>query len=630
MGLLAELRRRNVVRAGLAWLALSWLLVAIAVGLFPYLGMPQAAIRALLLGLLVALPVVLGLAWRYEVTDRGVRRISARGGPSSDRTRTGRRLDQLTIVLVLLALSLSAVRQFVVPAAVDGRGDEMARSEARDEAAGEAPAAPAELAPHTPLAEHSLAVLPFSNLSTDPNDAFLADGVAEEILNALARVDGLHVVSRTSSFAFRDRQLGAREMGPQLGVNYLLDGSLRRQGGQVRVSLQLVDVRRDQTLWSGSLDRQLSDLFSLQQDVAQSVVDALSEQLGMRTVTVRQATLDMAAYELYLRGRQLFALRGGNLESARALLQQAVERDPGFAEAWATLGATLYVMPTYSPENAGVLATAATEAVERALALLPEQADALAVRARLSADNGERLRALRLIEQALRQEPNNANSWTWKGLTLLETGHIRSAREAFAQAQRLDPLSGIHYGWLGVTELIHGETTVAAAHLERARDLGWRGAASAWLMRLALQQGDTELAARRYAEWLRDDRRITPAALPVHERVASAVTDPAQRSAAAQILADAVQANPDYDWTLLMLFLGLTDQAMTEALRPKPPAGQILLMMIWSPADRAFLAHPRFSELAAQRGLPAFWAEHGPPDGCTWQAAPAASLACEP
>lgn len=624
MGLLAELRRRNVIRAGLAWLALSWLLVAIAVGLFPYLGMPQAAIRALLYGLLLALPAVLVLAWRYEITDGSARRITTRGESNPQRIRTGRRIDQLTVVLLLFAVSLSAIRQFVPPAALDADSE---RAAASAPAAADQPPPPP---PHIPLAEHSLAVLPFNNLSPDPGDAFLADGVAEEILNALARVEGLHVVSRTSSFAFRDRQPGAPEIGRQLGVNYLLDGSLRRQGEQVRVSLQLVDVRRDQTLWSDSLDRRLIDLFSLQQDVAQAVVDVLSEQLGMRTVTVRQATQDMAAYELYLRGRQLFALRGANLESARQLLEQAVERDPRFAEAWASLAATLYVMPSYFPQDAAALSAQAAAAAERALAILPDQADALAVRSRLAADAGARLQALALIEQALGIDPNNANSWTWKGLTLLETGHVSRAREAFARAHRLDPLSGIHYGWLGVTELIHGESEQAAAHLERARELGWRGAASAWLMRLALQEGDAELAARRYAEWLRDDRRIDPAALPGHEAVAAALTDPAQREAAAQTLAHAVQAHPDYDWTLLMLFLGLTDQAVAEALRPKPPSGQILLMMIWSPADRGFLEHPGFSELAAQHGLPEFWTEHGPPDGCVWQPAATPPLACAP
>lgn len=251
------------------------------------------------------------------------------------------------------------------------------------------------------------------------------------------------------------------------------------------------------------------------------------------------------------------------------------------------------------------------------------------VRSRLAADAGQRVQALALIERALALDPNNANSWMWKGLTLIETGHVRAAREAFAFGHQLDPLSGIHFGWLGVSELIEGETAAAKLNLERAHARGWRGPASAWLLKLALHGDDREQIAHRYADWLRDDGRIVDSARPAHEAVAAAVYDPAQHEAAHATLLRAVAALPDYDWTNLMLYAGLTDAAIDEALRVKPASGQILLMMIWSKADLPFRSHPRFPELAERLGLPAFWAEHGPPDHCRSLEQPNPRLECD-
>jgi adenylate cyclase len=483
-------------------------------------------------------------------------------------------------------------------------------------------------APPGPVDPRSVAVLPFANLSTQTADAFLADGIAEEILNVLARVPGLRVASRTSSFSFRGAMPGAREIGRQLGVAYVLEGSLRRHQDQLRISVQLVDAAADRQVWSSSFDRQLTDIFSVQEQIAQSVTDTLAGALGVATVAVRRATDDLAAYELYLRGKQLFAVRGANLEAARALLQQAVDRDPRFAEAWATLAGVCYVTPSYLPGSATELHDLSAKAARQALELLPGQPDALAVSARLAADAGDRLRALGLLRQALAADPNNANSWMWKGLTLMEAGHIRDAREAFAEAQRLDPLSGIHHGWLGATELIHGEAALAREHLHRAHALGWRGPASAWLLKLAQAEGNPQQVARHVDQWMRDDSRIGEAAREVHQAVAAAVADPSRRAQARDTVADAVLRMPDYDWTYLFLVLGLTDEAIEESLRSKPTSGQIVLMMIWSPVDRDFRQHPRFAELADRGGLWDFWRQHGGPDTCRLPEAPGAPLEC--
>ncbi|HEX5756581.1 MAG TPA: hypothetical protein VFY12_09545 [Arenimonas sp.] len=620
MAWLSELRRRNVLRAGLAWLALCWLLILLADLLFPLLVLPASAVRMLAVALMALLPLVLLLAWRYELTARGLRVDRGPSTHNPENRRTASRIDQLTIALVLMALALSGLRQFVLDR-VEVR-EPVPSSEAMTAAAPDPPR-PAAVDPR------SLAVLAFTNLSPDPDNAYLAEGIAEEILNVLSRVEGLRVASRTSSFALRAQSHSAREIGAQLGVAHVLDGALRRQGDQVRISLQLIDAASDQPIWSGSFDRELTDIFALQEDVAQAVADALAEPLGVQTVRVRRATDDLEAYGLYLRGRQLFTQRGANLEPARQLLEQAVARDAQFGEAWAALAATLYVMPSYYPDDAGELYRQSAQAADRALQLLPDLADALAVRARLAADAGQRIEARQLIERALALEPNNANSWTWHGLGHLEAGHIAAAAEAFARSHRLDPLSGIHVGWLGATDLIRGRFDVARGHLQRAHALGWRGPASAWLLKLALQGNDRDEIARRYQDWLRDDGRIPDSTRAIHAAVADAIANPGQRAGAEARLRQAVATHPAYDWTTLMLFAGLTDAAIEEALRTKPASGQLLWMMIWSAVDAPFRAHPRFAELADRHGLPAYWKEQGPPDGCRWLDPPGRGLECE-
>lgn len=624
MKLLTELKRRNVFRAGLAWLALSWLLIAIADLLFPAFGFPDEVVRWLIIGLALGLFPVLMVAWLFELTPEGMRLDRGPQGEHPENARSGRRTDQLTIVLLLLAVGFSAIRQFVLPQRVEPA------SQVQTPAAPLPAPEPLPPAPPGPVDPRSIAVLPFANLSPEPANAFFADGMAEEILNVLSRIEGLKVASRTSSFSLRDQRVSVREIGRQLGVAQVLDGSVRRQDDQLRITAQLVEADSDQQLWSGSFDRRLTDIFSVQEEIAQAIADALAEPLGVRTVQVRRATEDLQAYELYLRGRQLFAQRGANLPPARELLEQAVARDPRFAEAWATLAGVLYVMPSYFADlPADQAVEQASSASARALALLPDQPDALAVSARLAAERGERLKAADLIERAIVHDPNNANTWMWRGLNLLEAGHVGGARASFERAHRLDPLSGVHIGWIGATLAIGGEQQAAEDHLQRAHALGWRGPASAWLLKQALAEGYGETASRRYQDWLRDDGRIAEAQRATYERVAPAMADPADRDRARAAVIEAVGAWPESEWTPLYLYLGLTDEAVLEALRPKPASGQILMMMVWSAVDRPFREHPGFLELAGQRGLPAFWDRHGDPDHCRRVSAPQAALECD-
>jgi adenylate cyclase len=616
----AELKRRNVFRAGLAWLALSWLSIEIAARLFPALALPEMAIRWLIIGCgLAVLPVML-FAWLFQLTPEGLRRDRGPQTETPENARSARRTDQLIIVLLLLALASSAVSRFVLPH----------RAAPVPEAAAPAERGPLRpMAPAGPVDPRSVAVLPFDSLDANGGEEWFALGMAEELLNVLARVEGLRVSSRTSSFAFQGSTLGTREIARRLGVAHVVDGSVHRVGDRIRINTQLTAAADDTLLWTARYEREFSDVFTLQEEIAQAVADALVESLGVRQVRVQPATADLEAYELYLRGRQLFAQRGSALAGARRLLTEAVERDPDFARAWATLAGAWYVSPSYSQDiDAREALSRASESAERALALDPNDATALAVQARLAAERGDRLAAASLIQRALALAPNDANTWAWQGLGQLEAGHLEAARKSFERARGLDPLSGLTVGWYGVTTALQGDVPAGTALLREAHGLGWVGPARFWLLKLALADGPGEEASRRFQDWVREDPRIPDALRPAHLALEPAFRDPAARDEALRALQASAASGPAYSWASVLLMLGAHEAALEEALSDKDQSGWIFLLNLWFPQDRAFREQPGFMALAERSGLAEFWRAQGAPDHCQLLEAPVRRLEC--
>ena len=621
MNLLAELKRRNVIRVGVAWLALSWLLVAMSALLFPALGLPILAVRWMIYGLVAAWIPVMLLAWRYELTPQGLRVDQGPGRDNPQNAITGQRLDQMTVVVILAALSLSLIRQFV-----DEHGPKSAATPPAPIVA-PAPAPPAPPRPPGPVDPHSIALLPFTNMSPDPDDAYFADGLTEELINVLARIPGLKVTSRSSSFVFRDSDIGMREIAARLGVAHLVEGAVRRQGDGVRITVQLIDAANEVHLWAETYDRRLVDIFRVQEEISQSIADALAGSLGVRKVEVATATADLQAYELYLRGRQLFAQRGANLPAARELLERAVERDPRFADAWAALAGTWYVWPSYAAEPAGApTLERAEQAAARALALDPAHPGALAVSARLAADSGDRLREAELIRSALALEPNNANTWLWQGLGRFEVGHIKQAHASFVQAQRLDPLSGLHLGWLGISTAMHGDRALAQSLLKQAHALGWRGPASRALFLLALDDGSD--VTQHYLDWLHDDDGLLPGQRELARSLAPALGNDGLRAQAQQSLIDAAAESPDLRWATLLQIFDATDAALQLSHSTDAAGLQSLILTLWYPQFRSFRQHPDFLAFAERQGLLDYWHAHGLPDGCSLEMEPVAHLAC--
>src|SRR6056297_566897 len=365
MKLFAELKRRKVFRAAIAYLVVAWVVVEVASTVAPNLNLPEWTPRMVTLLVMLGFPLALVLAWIFDFTSEGVK--------VTDDTGSSR-----GFYAVAGFLAVAAVGWFLV----SGPADQEPRL------AGDAE-------------EPSIAVLPFVNMSDDASNEYFADGISEELLNILAGIDGLKVASRTSAFSFKDTNTPIPEIAEVLGVRHVLEGSVRKQGNRVRITAQLIEAGDDAHLWSETYDRNLDDIFVVQEEIAQAITLALEDVIGARSVAVAAPTRNMDAYQSYLRGRSRFYQRA-ELDEAIADLEYATQHDPGFAEAWIYLAAAHAVSPGYPSDRDVSYETsqdAARSALARAKTLLPGHPLVLALRGNIEAVR-DRLAALTLLERA--------------------------------------------------------------------------------------------------------------------------------------------------------------------------------------------------------------------------------------
>jgi adenylate cyclase len=327
----------------------------------------------------------------------------------------------------------------------------------------------------------SIAVLPFADLSPEHDQQYFSDGIAEEILNVLAHTDVLKVASRTSSFQYRDPKAGAPAIARALGVRHLLEGSVRKAGDRVRVTAQLIDAVADQHLWSEAYDRPLTaeNAFAIQEDIANAVVQQLTATISVgaaasHVVKVEADTADIAAYELYLRGRALFVLRGGeNLEAAAQALEEATRLDPRFARAWETLAMVYGVSESWGMAGRDYQRLA-LDAADRAQQLNPQLSTPYAVRGtvlydRIALDGTDNWQAsLANLDEAIARDSKNASAWFWRGLAFVTLGFFDRAMTDIAKCLEIDPAYGYCAKWLAYTHLLAGNDERAFALYERS------------------------------------------------------------------------------------------------------------------------------------------------------------------
>ena len=422
----AELKRRNVVRVAIAYAVVTWVILQFVDVIADPMSLPEWFQKVTIVFLAIGFPIALIFSWAYEVTPEGVMKTAEVDKSKSVTHGTGQKINKLIIGGLILAVGFLLVDKFyLTPASPPGEGEDLQ--------------AVAEAKTVT-----SIAVLPFVNMSNDPDQEYFSDGISEEILNVLVRIEGLSVASRTSSFAFKGRNPNIPEIADMLNVDYILEGSVRKAGNRVRITAQLIDVKTDRHLWSETYDRELTDIFKIQDEISNAIVTALKETLGMESleaVSVKKLTDNMSAYEMYLKGRGLFFSREDLLESVR-LLEAVVEIDPNFAQAWETLGAVYAVIPFWGFEYDRDYFELSDQAARKALELDATLSMAYAVlgsNKTFAAKNPNFVEGLADFDRAIENDPKNATAYLWRGISYRTLGFFDWAIAEISKCIEIDP-----------------------------------------------------------------------------------------------------------------------------------------------------------------------------------------------
>ena len=449
MSLIDELKRRNVFKASAAYLALGWVVTQVTSTVAPVLHMPEWIASVVVWIGVIGFPFVIMFSWIYELTPEGLKRESEVDRSASITHVTSRRLDHIIIGLLVLAIGLFAFDRF---------SPRKAESVA---ASGEAttPAANSASTPSIPPAspavnDSSIAVLPFVDMSQTKDQEYFSDGLSEELLNLLAQVPQLRVIARTSSFAFKGKEVGVAEIAKSLNVAHVLEGSVRKSGDTLRITAQLIRTADSSHLWSETYDRQLTDVFKVQDEIAAAVVAQLKVKLlPAQQVTSPHRTASTEAYNQYLLGNQFY--NRNTLEGYRLAVpayEKAVALDPGYAAAYAGLAnGELYsadYAATAEENTAG--RQRAQAAVDKSIALAPDLADGYSTRAWIrSTYTWDWSGGQADFEKALALEPGNAVAQRQYANLLLSLGRVAESIVATRKAIELDPLSAGAWSNLG-------------------------------------------------------------------------------------------------------------------------------------------------------------------------------------
>jgi TolB-like protein/Tfp pilus assembly protein PilF len=608
MSFFAELKRRNVIRMAGLYLVGAWLIVQVAETVLPTFDVPTWVLRATIILLAIGFVPALIFAWIFELTPQGLQRDENVTPGQSMAAPTARRMDRVIIALLVLALGYFAIEKFVLAPKGESERVQASRSAAEPTTQKDGKT--------QPDADNSIAVLPFVNMSPDADNEYFADGISEELLNVLAGVEGLTVSSRTSAFSFKGKEVAIPEIARQLGVGHVLEGSVRKQGQQVRITAQLIRAADDKHLWSHTYDRNLVDIFKVQEEIAGAITAALKDILGAQQVRVDAPTRDMAAYQRYLHGRSRF-YRRSELDEAVADLRFAVERDPQFADAWAFLAATCSILANSGYKTTldrDELAREARQAVDQALTLKPELPIALAVKGQIiekSKVPGRVEASIGLFERAAAMPSPDTTPKLWLALAWIQLGEMDRALPLLESAHQADPMVGINTGYLGLVHAIGGRDAQARALVLEAVKLS---GLVFWVELVAID--------RLHADDPKAAIDLLTASLPnvsdhfEHNR-ASRVLELLEMTSGQQDLVNALPQNEkNFEFAMrASLMFGNADVAF-ELMEQGKTTPWIIDLSAWLPAMQWLREDPRYFRLMQEEGRVEYWDSHGYPRGC--------------
>jgi TolB-like protein/Tfp pilus assembly protein PilF len=446
--LLAEFKRRRVFRALIAYGIAAFAVLQISEPVLHALHLPEWTLTFMVVALGAGFPIVILLAWAFDVSPGGIERAPVR--PDRKPGLEGVRLTLILVGIGLLAAAPGVTWHFLVRGGAQRLPERASASRTA-----------------------SLAVLPFVNMSREKDDEYFSDGITEEVINALANVEGLHVVSRTSAFAFKGKNVSVRTIGEELGVGSVLEGSVRRDGSAVRITAQLVNAADGYHLWSQTYDRELRNVFMVEDELARSIVRALRPKLvKASSPLVRQPTASIEAHDLYLRGRHLWNKRTEHgLMKAVEAFQQALDLDPSYALAHVGLADSKSILIEYGTARPAEVLPEAKEHAQKALELDRELGEAHASLGLISTYEFDWKRAELEYRRAIELRPAYASAHQWYALVLINLGRFADARAEAERARQLDPVSLIVNNMVGLVSLENREYSRAIDEFTRTLEL---------------------------------------------------------------------------------------------------------------------------------------------------------------
>jgi len=462
--LFSELKRRNVFRVLFAYIVLAWLMLQVGETLAPALHLPDWVNSLLAFFVILGLPFAIFFAWAFELTPEGLKKEKDVDRSQSNTSTTGRKLDFTIIALLAVALMyfIWVSQSSESPSTADEPADVAAPNLARFASLLDAPETTGP----------SIAVLPFVNMSSDIEQEYFSDGLSEELLNLLAKIPALRVASRTSAFSFKGKDITIGDVGRELNVGHVLEGSVRKSGTKIRITAQLIDVEQDTHLWSETWDRTLDDIFAIQDEIAQVVVEQLRIELLGAAPRVLETSAE--AYGLVLQARHHARRRSvDGYHTAEGLLKSALELDPNYAPAWAELG-SVYVQSAAIDTVRGAREASAlgVNAAKKALELDPNDTNALATLANVEISlNYDNEAAIEYIERALAINPSNSNALNTAAGIALIVGDYETGKNLGRRMALVDPLStGAHINY-GYSAYFAGDKEEAIESFEKIIEL---------------------------------------------------------------------------------------------------------------------------------------------------------------
>jgi serine/threonine-protein kinase len=508
----SELKRRNVYKVAITYAVVAWLLIQIATQVFPFFEVPNWAVRLVVLLLVIGFPIALVLAWAFELTPQGIKRTES-ADAARERSRGGAWIA-VVVIAATLSLGLFFLGRYMVGRAVPRQNASAPPTGATTE-----------------MSQKSIAVLPLLNESGDPKDDYFSDGLSEELIAALAQIRDLKVIGRSSSFRFKDRKEEPKAIGEKLGVVTLLEGTVRKQGDRVRIVAELINAADGIELWTRTFDRELKDIFAVQQEIAKAVAESLRVTLlGSEEKSAQMATNSVEAHNAYLQAH--FYLQRRNVEGYRKAItyfDRAIELDPNYAlayadrsEAWTVTGDLTGERPTAYPK--------ARSDAEKAVAIAPALSEAHAalgwVRAFAEWKFAEGLSEL---QRAKELSPANHTANDLLARVIVYRGRMEDAERQARQAVELDPLSAASLFTLGRVLYYAGKLDEADAAGRKMAEVQPSASSShRWQVLVAVQRGDGEAALREaqlepdesirpfelaLAQYVRGDRKASDTAL---------------------------------------------------------------------------------------------------------------------